>query len=202
MRFIDKLPTTVDIEGVEFPINWDFRTSIRFEMMVQEEVDERNMLLNLLELYYGDKVPNNISKAIEMALWFYSGGEAQQKKSTVGNKDERPYSFDYDWGYIYSAFLEQFHVDLQDVNIHWWKFRSMFSSLGENTKFAEIIGYRCIKITNKIPKEQREFYRRMKKIYALPKSKKEESRINDIRERLRNGESIESIFDTQRSDYY
>lgn len=197
MKFVDVLPTTVEIEGVEFPINWDFRTSIKFEMMVQGENNDRNILSSLLELYYGDRIPPNVTKAIEKALWFYSGGDPQQKKNVSNKKDERPYSFEYDWGYIYSAFLEQFHIDLQDVNIHWWKFRSMFSSLGENTKFAEIIGYRCIKLTNKIPKEQREFYRKMKKIYALPKSKIEEERIQDIRERLRKGESIETIFDTQ-----
>ena len=33
---IDLLPTTVDIEGIEYEINSDFRTSILFELLMQD----------------------------------------------------------------------------------------------------------------------------------------------------------------------
>ena len=42
---IDLLPTTVDIEGIEYEINSDFRTSILFELLMQdvEIEDEENV---------------------------------------------------------------------------------------------------------------------------------------------------------------
>lgn len=195
MRFADKLPVSVEIDGVEYPINWDFRTSIRFETFVQEETDDIVLIEKALKLYYGDNIPGNIQAAVDKMLWFYSGGNAEQSKS--GGSSEPKYSFETDWDYIYTAFLEQFKVDIQDEDMHWWKFRAMFQSLNEKTRFGEIVGYRSVKISGKMTKEQKDFYKKMKRLYALPKNAKEEKRMQDIRERIRNGESIESVLGIQ-----
>lgn len=192
MKFTECLPTTVEIEGVEYPINTDFRTSIQFETLLQGETNEVKILLGILRLYYGENVPENIPKAVEKALWFYSGGNLKEKSKD--SRKESFYSFDYDGDYIYSAFLEQYGIDLSDAKLHWWKFRAMFMSLNNKTKFSEIIGYRSLKLSGKMSKEDKEFYKKMKRIYALPKNQKEEDRMNEIRERLRNGESIEEVF--------
>lgn len=192
MNFEKNLPETVNIDGVEYPINTDFRTSIKFEMLVQRETDEVKLLLEMLHLYYGELIPGNVPVAIEKALWFYAGGELKTKSSD--SKKETLYSFEYDGDYIYSAFLEQYGIDLTCAKLHWWKFRALFLSLSDKTKLSEIIGYRSVQISGKMSKEEKEFYKKMKKIYALPKNQKEEERMNEIRERLRNGESIEEVF--------
>lgn len=192
MNFEKNLPETVNIDGVEYPINADFRTSIKFEMLVQRETDEIKLLLEMLHLYYGELIPENVPVAIEKALWFYAGGELKAKSSD--SKKEALYSFEYDGDYIYSAFLEQYGIDLTCARLHWWKFRALFLSLSDKTKLSEIIGYRSVQISGKMSKEEKEFYKKMKKIYALPKNQKEEERMNEIRERLRNGESIEEVF--------
>lgn len=192
MNFEKNLPETVNIDGVEYPINTDFRTSIKFEILVQQETDEMKLLLELLRLYYGEIIPPNIPIAIEKALWFYAGGELKAKGNA--SKKEALYSFEYDGDYIYSAFLEQYGIDLTYAKLHWWKFRALFLSLSDKTKLSEIIGYRSVQISGKMSKEEKEFYKKMKKIYALPKNQKEEERMHEIRERLRKGESIEEVF--------
>lgn len=192
MQLTKNLPTTVSIDGEEYLINTDFRASIQFEALVQQEKDELKILQEMLHLYYRENIPKNIPKAIEKALWFYAGG-----KPGAGNSDSKKetfYSFDYDGDYIYSAFMEQYGVDLMSAELHWWKFRAMFLSMSDKTKFSEIIGYRSAKISGKMSKEEKEFYKKMKKIYALPKNQKEEERMHEIRERLRKGESIEDVF--------
>lgn len=194
MKYAESLPVTVEIEGVEYPIDTDFRTSIHFETLLQEEQDELKIITKMLELYYRNRMPGNIPVAVEKALWFYSGGVFQKQEDEKSDSAQL-YSFEYDWDYVYAAFLEQFGVDLQDVKLHWWKFRAMFSSLSEKTRFAEIIGYRSVKLSGKMPKAERDFYKKMKKIYALPRNKKTDERMQSIRERLRNGESIEDVFD-------
>lgn len=189
MRFDQGLPTTVEIDGEEYPIRSDFRTSIQFEMLVQEETKEEQLLLQMLDLYY-EEIPPNVTAAVEKALWFYSGGRKEEKSSSGSGSNTQPYSFECDWDYIYAAFLEQFQVDLEETDLHWWKFRAMFASLSDKTKFAEIIGYRTVKVDSKMPKQQKDFYNRMKKIYALPKNNLEQQRVQDLRERLKNGENI------------
>lgn len=198
MRFLKHLPDTVEIDGAEYRINSDFRTSIRFELLAQEEEDDGKIILGLLRLYYGDHVPGNMAEAVEKAFWFYSGGDAKKKDEVSSDKQRlNPYSFEHDWDYIYSAFLEQFGIELEESDLHWWKFRALFQSLSDKTKFSEIICYRTIKLSQ-IPKEQRSFYRRMKKLYALPKSEREEERMRRIRDRLRKGESIEAVLENVR----
>lgn len=192
MRFDSRLPDSVTIDGIEYQINTGFRTSIEFELLVQEEIEEELLLQKMLQLYYGNRIPPDVLQAVEKALWFYAGGNLEQN-NTKHVERSRPYSFEYDWDYIYAAFLEQFGVDLQDTEMHWWKFRAMFASLNDKVRFSEIIGYRTVKLDSKMPKQQKEFYKKMKKIYALPKNNVEQQRLDEIRERLRRGESIEEV---------
>ena len=50
---IDLLPTTVDIEGIEYEINSDFRTSILFELLMQDvEIEDEEKIIQALQLYY------------------------------------------------------------------------------------------------------------------------------------------------------
>lgn len=184
---IDTLPKKVDIDGRSFDINYDFRTSILFEIMIQDdEVDDTTKYINALNLYY-PIIPQNKEKAIEKILWFYKGG----RKSDVYKKGDRCaftsdliYSYDYDDEYIYASFLDQYGVDLQESDMHWWKFRAMFKSLKKDNEFVKIMGYRAMNISNKMTKEEQQFYRNMKRLHEIPKSKKEIKEISNIEKAL------------------
>ena len=56
----------------------------------------------------------------------------------------------------------------------------------------EIIKYRTVKIDNKMSKEQRKFYREMKRLYALPKRKKT-AQDEVLEEMLMRGEDPEEL---------
>ena len=43
---------------------------------------------------------------------------------------------------IYSAFYQQYHIDLAAAKMHWWQFKVLFSGLNEDTQFIKVIGYR------------------------------------------------------------
>lgn len=188
---IDLLPKSVEIGGAEYEINFDFRTSILFEMMVQDyQLSDKEKILKTLELYYPiipKDIDKNINEAIDKALWFYRGGkDIKNQSSQIGStKSEKIYSFEYDDEYIYSAFLDQYNMDLQDVeDLHWWKFKAMFKALKEDNEIVKIMGYRAMTIDNKMSKEQKEYYRKMKKLYEIPKSKNEKEKINALEEAL------------------
>ena len=184
---IDLLPKKGEIDGIEYDINYDFRTSVLFEIMIQDNDSvEEEKIIYALNLYY-PIVPKNIKEAIEKILWFYRCGKGlEYKKGRVGSgKRTQIYSFEYDDDYIYSAFLNQYGVDLQDVqNLHWWKFKAMFKSLKEDNEFVKIMRYRAMNITKDMSKEQREFYTKMKKLHEIPISKSEREKINEIEKAL------------------
>lgn len=181
---LDLLPTSVVVDGVNYEINSDFRTSVLFELMMQDnEIGDKDKVVQALKLYYPE-VPNNANEAIEKILWFYRGGKEVNAVKGVGKgKSTQIYSFNYDDDYIYAAFLDQYALDLQDVHyLHWWKFKAMFKALKEDNEIVKIMGYRAMDMSKIKDKEQKAYYKKMKEMYEMPAdmSKNEKEKINNI----------------------
>lgn len=191
---LDPVPEEVEIGGTMYRINSDYRVSVLFELMMSDdELDARDKIALALDLYYGC-VPDDIGQAVEKLLWFYRCGDEVKKKQEkrfdektgkfvpVDNSktSDLVYSFEHDAQYIYAAFMEQYGIDLTEEDMHWWKFRALFRSLNESTKFVKIMGYRSIEISPSMSKQQRMFYENMKELYALPVSQKEQDRQDAI----------------------
>lgn len=194
---IDLLPNKVRVEDKEYDINSDFRTSILFELLMQDDnLSEEDKLYYALNLYY-PILPQNINKAVEEILWFYKCGKEVDSNSSSRGKNKvigQIYSFEHDDDYIYSAFLDQYGIDLQDIEfLHWWKFKAMFKALKEDNEIVKIIGYRSIDLSKVKDKSQREYYKNMKQLYEIPKSKNELEKINEIEEALLNGKDLSKI---------
>ncbi|MCR1897816.1 bacteriophage Gp15 family protein [Irregularibacter muris] len=183
---IDLVPETVVIDDIEYQLNTDFRISILFELLMQDNTLVDNEKIDIaLNLYY-PKLPHDPIQAIEKVLWFYSCARENDEgsngaKDEPTNKVEVIYSFEYDDEYIYSAFLDQYGIDLQDVEyLHWWKFRALFKSLKEDNLISKIMGYRAISIDNDMSEQEKKYYRKMKKIYALPDNRTQEEKERDF----------------------
>lgn len=191
---IDILPTTVNIEGIEYAINSDFRNSILFELLMQDkELTDNQRIIKALELYY-PVCPKNINQAIDWMLWFYRcGKDITTSKGAGKGKSAQIYSFDFDDDYIYAAFMDQYGVDLQDVNLHWWKFKAMFKALKEDNELVKIMGYRAMDLSKIKDKEQKSHYKNMKELYKIPMSKDEKEKLNDIEEILLNGGDLSKV---------
>lgn len=201
---LDGAPKTVLIGGVEYPLNWEFRTSILFELMIQsDELSDKEKLVQALQLYYGDGLaniqPQMLQEAVKGILWFYSCGKPDQKMSEGRGDDDgdkkQAYSFEYDDAYIYAAFMSQYGIDLERAEgLHWWKFRAMFEGLKDDEKIVKIMGYRTAK-TAGMTKEQRTFYSRMQRLYALPCSKKEKEQQDALIAALQSGGDVSVLLD-------
>ena len=168
-------------------IRTDFRESIKFELLMQDnKIDKKNKVIQALKLYYYniEKI-TDIPKAIEEMLWFFACG----KKKNVDNKKEKKnkkrikqiYSYEFDAEYIYSAFLQQYKIDLNSIQyMHWWKFKALMENLNEDTQFVKIMGYRAIDISKIKDKEEQTRYKRLKTIYDLPDMRTTEQKEADF----------------------
>lgn len=193
----EPLPKVVEIGGILYPVDTDFRTSIRFELLMQDgEIPDKEKTIRALKLYYPG-IPPNIREACEKMAWFYRCGREDTRQTEDGEEateTKQVYDFAYDADYIYAAFLGQYDVDLQKVkHLHWWKFRAMFRALEENCEFVKIMGYRGMTIPAKMPKEQKAFYRKMKRIHALPLPKNEQQKVDAVTKALMNGGDVSSL---------
>lgn len=192
------LPTSVLINGVEYPIRSNFRTMIKFEELMQDpEVNDRDKVWLALRLFYPE-IPDDMDQAVEQLLWFYRCDKrdnlyAKKVKKRKAKKVNRIYDFELDDDYIYAAFMAQYHLDLHKVRyLHWWKFRAMFNSLSDDMQISKIMEYRAVEL-DKVPKEKRSFYKRMKMLYALPLSRNEEERQKALENALLSGKSLEGL---------
>ena len=184
---LDRLPQFTN-NGLK--IRTDFRESIKFELLMQDNtIKEEDKVALALKLYYYDisKI-KDIKKAVDDILWFFRCGEELEKETSQDNnegKTKQIYSYEFDDKYIYSAFLEQYNIDLNAIKyLHWWKFKALFNGLSEKTKIVEIMGYRAMNISKIKDKEMKKHYKKMQQIYALPDMRSEEEKEADFAESL------------------
>ena len=177
---IDLLPSSVKIDSTEYEINSDFRTSVLFSLLMEDDnLSKEEKVLQALNLYY-PVVPDNSEEAIKQIKWFYSCGKLD---NPIGNKKARTsskkvFDFEVDANYIYSAFMSQYNIDLQDIEqLHWWKFKARLEGLKEDNKLSKIIEYRSVDLSKIKDKEQRKFYKDMQKQYSLNKESKEDLKL-------------------------
>lgn len=211
-----ELPVSVDIWSKTYKIDADFRTIMNVEgiifgkevtddqkkfaeeMMKEIDIEEKDAIANAkyydaLKLFYRNNVPDDLEEAMEKMLWFYSCGKEDEQSKTKTKK--KVISFEYDFDYINAGFMQDYKIDLFEVDfLHWWKFMSLFSALHDDCKICEIIGYRGAELKN-FDKEQRKRIREMQKIYALPDdiSKEEKKRQDEITQILLNGGDLSGI---------
>ncbi len=182
---INKLPYYTD-SGLR--IRTDFRESIKFELLMQDKTIEDDkkirMILNLY--YYNPENIEDVKKALEEIVWFYKGGDKIENKISGRNENNNKkqiYSYEFDAEYIYSAFMQQYKIDLNSIKyLHWWKFRALFTNLSEDVLFSKIMQYRAVELSSIKDKEMKKFYKKMKRIYALPDMRTEEEKEFDFGE--------------------
>lgn len=177
---VDKLP--IDYEGLK--INTNFRSFILFELLMQDnKLTTEEKIYLAINLFF-EEPPQDLKKAIEGILWFYSKGKNEKnEKSNENSKRNNIYSFEYDAELIYSAFLSQYSIDLNEIEyLHWWKFKSLFEGLNEENKICKYMQYRSIDLNKLKTKEEKDKYRKLKQLCALPDERTEEEKEKDFAE--------------------
>lgn len=79
--------------------------------------------------------------------------------------------------------MQQYRIDLNSIKyLHWWKFRALFVNLNEDVMFSKIMQYRAIQLNTIKDNEMKKFYKKMKRLYALPDMRTEEEKEYDFGE--------------------
>ena len=186
---IDKLPCSVIVDNIDTEIVSDFRTSILFEQLMKDNSVNDDVKIELaLNLYFPKQYIINTIDAVNKIIWFYGGGKdikESSNKSSNSSKNANIYDFEQDADYIYAAFMEQYKIDLADIDyLHWWKFKSLFYGLNKDIQLSKIMFYRSIELTDDMTKNECKFYRDMKRLYALEDMRSEEEKEQDFNDCL------------------
>lgn len=185
-RFVlDALPETLSVDGRALSIDTDFRTWIRFEQMLKENVPDAWKVDVAVYMCFGKSAEIvNLAEAMNQIYLFYCIGRDERKPKTTKNtrkRDLRPkriYDYEYDMPLIYGAFLSQYHVNLQSISqLHWWEFKAMFNSLADDQEIKKVMGYRAVDLGKIKNKAEHKRYAELQEYWRLPDGVDEKSKI-------------------------
>lgn len=183
---LDRLPDYVEADGRQYKIRTDFRVWIRFDLLISQGELTPETLLEILKLCYAldrsHSIPQTAEKALNALAGFYAGEKISGGQGgSRAEKQNRIYSFSADADYIYSAFMSQYNIRLNRVKyLHWWEFQALFQGLDESHKLSKIMEYRAVDLGKIKDKEQKRFYQKMKRLYALPDTRSQAQKEADM----------------------
>ena len=179
----EAFPKSVWVNGVDCPVSSDFRTILKcYEIQSgKTELSQEELLQILLLFYQKQKIFSE--EHVDQMFWFFSCAREPSKRKfpskIAGLNDKQPFDFEEDADLIYAGFMQQYGIDLQESDMHWWKFMILLENLGNGTRLQKVMEYRTIDTGNKnLSKTEQEFYRAMQRYYGLeqklpPMSEKE-----------------------------
>ena len=130
------LPTSVEIDGIEYAFNADFRNIIYiFSALNDPDLLDMEKALVALDLFYDDyeSIPKNrLEVALTEMFSFINMGEPESKSSKENAKPL--YDWEQDFNIIVAPVNHILNTDVRGLEfLHWWTFLSAFYEIGECT---------------------------------------------------------------------
>ena len=138
-------PEYIETNSKQYKINTDFRVALAcFEALEDDEINDvarMNAIISLLlgvekdgEIEIPQLTTEESNKTIELLIKYLSCGEKEQ--STTVNK--RDMDFVQDKQYIYASFLTDYNIDLDNTEMHWWKFCNLLKGLTDKCILSKV----------------------------------------------------------------
>ena len=172
-----KYPEYAEVEDKKYKINTDFRVAIECNRVAEDEtIGDYERSLAVIYLLFGDdglNTPQHYEKLLELAKKYLLCG-----KEKVANTDEKP-DIDYiqDMDFIEASFMSDYHMDLSEENMHWWKFFNLLNGLSNSELGNSCVLNRIRNLRNMNPndikdKKERDKLIKLQKQFALKKNQK------------------------------
>lgn len=181
--FYEEYPTTINVGEREIPIITDFREYVKLMDMLRDDTLNSSEKFFLLKQYFLFE-PDDYSMALD-ALTDFVVMKSEGEENNYSNDDTEPakkevYSFEYDYPFIFSAFLSEYGINIRTIPyMHWWEFKNLFDGLPENTEIKQRIMYRNIDLNTIKDKDEKNRIRKIQNAIRLPQSKLSDYEIGD-----------------------
>lgn len=181
----DSLPRFVDVNNRSYAVHTDFRIWIEFDRTMHlKDISTKDKIMLIFNLCFNKThkiLPEDVDGAMDALCSFYLCEKDIKKKGNSTRKSERAIDFSEDSGYIYSAFLTQYGIDLLSVPyLHWYVFCALLEGLEDDRSIKKIIKYRICRPESARSKEKKEYLAKMKEIYALTDTRTNEEKEEEL----------------------
>ncbi|MCM1055534.1 MAG: bacteriophage Gp15 family protein [Bacteroides sp.] len=181
LRFYYPLPKKAEFEGKRYRLRLTVANVLRYIELCDEP--EGLTFSEITEIGFGWLVGGGkllpLHKKAELLEKLFKEYINPPARRLLKNKNSKSaVSFSHDSGFIYSAFMEAYGIDLweQAPKMHWCKFLALFEGLPEDCLLKQIMGIRAQTIPALNGHNQKEIQRitELKTLYALPTKTSEE----------------------------
>lgn len=157
------LPTTLTVDGSEYPIRSDFRVILDIITMLNDAtLTQFERAEDALTMLY-EEIPQNVEEALKQCFWFINAGQ------TEGKRSPRLVDWEKDFPYIVSPVNHVLGCECRtEKYIHWWTFLSAYMEMKECV-MTEIINIRSKMLRGKkLEKHERDWLRQNRDLVTLP----------------------------------
>ena len=174
--FYEDLPESLRIDGEDYKIITDFREWIRFSDMLKADMPAEYKYEFIKEMFLDDITlnPDTFEDVLKAISSFLGMAEVQlpTKYNTAGKSSSKAnISYEYDAPYIISAFLQNYGIDLLEIEyMHWWKFKMLLDGLPEECQIKQRIYYRDVDLSSIKDKAEQKRISKIKYRISLPEN--------------------------------
>lgn len=165
-------PEYAEIDGEMYKINTDYRYALQcFKIIEDKSISDMERAVAIVSILFGREengdivgIPENLDKALEKASIYLSCAK-DDKNSKVTKKDM---DFERDKEFIYASFISDYNIDLENKDMHFWKYCSLISGLTENSILNRVRDLRNLNLSDyKDPKTRSRLQEAQERV-ALP----------------------------------
>lgn len=164
----DRLPTSVEVCGVEYEIRSDYRAVLDICAAMQDpELANEDRAIVVLDVFYPafESMPtDHYQEAIKKCFWFINCGHDEK----IEKKSPKLVDWEQDFQYIVAPINRVTGQEIRALEyMHWWTFIAAYNEIGECT-FAQIVRIRNLKAKGKkLDKSDQEWYRKNRDIVDI-----------------------------------
>lgn len=126
-----KCPQYAKVGDRQYKINTSFRTAIRCQEIAQDKsIGDFERALGVICTLFGEEALDNVEdyeKLLELAKKYLSCGKEIQE---TNKKPDMDYIKDIDL--IEASFMSDYHIDLTQEDMDWWKFNNLMNGLSNS----------------------------------------------------------------------
>jgi hypothetical protein len=120
-------PELITINDENYEINTDYRYALAcFACISDPDLSNVERGYGVIGLLYKQE-PTDMAEALRMAIKYLRCGKEEPQDDESADMD-----FEADENYIKSSFMSDYKIDLDEVDMHWWKFCNLLQGLTDD----------------------------------------------------------------------
>lgn len=172
-------PEVIEVNGLEYPINTSYEYALAcFACVNDPDLTDVERAYGVLGILYKEQpAAEDLQEALRLAVKYLQCGDGSRTNHRKADMD-----FQADEKYIKASFLSDYRIDLDEVDMHWWKFCTLLQGLSDNCILNRVRDIRNYDISTVKDSKTRQKLIQAQRDLALPEriSQEEQSIIDDF----------------------